>query len=72
VFCSGLLLFTENPRETVRKVPIGIKLKPYERPKQALFVLFCRFSPTKSALEMLLRPLFGQSQKGDSRKLSGY
>ncbi len=48
-----LPLFTELPRETVRKVSIELKPKPYEQTKWGKELLFRRPSSPKSVLDGL-------------------
>ena len=62
-------LFTENPRETVRKALIGFKSRPYGRTNRVEKTLFSRLALANSVVETPLRPLFGQFQKVNSRKL---
>jgi len=60
--------FREKLSEKSHQTP---QLESYERVKQGEEAL-CRCpSLTKSAFETLLRPLFGQFQKGCSRRLKG-
>src|SRR5215217_8417971 len=61
-------LITKSPRETVRKVADAPATSPYGTPRWYLSARFGLRMLPKSTVEALLLPLFGQFQKGHSRK----
>ena len=62
-------LFTGVRGETVRKGSEEFAVYPYKAPQWHFSTHFGLLMPPKSTLRVLLAPLFGQSRKGNSRKL---